>query len=112
MRSGVSAASRASSPGYRPTPRSQARRNIVTSLCLTLVQVYGQRRHQDPWRRENSQGEGGIVADGGKADGRQGSEHHGESGAVEPGPAPAPLGGEPHRDHQVRRDEEKSASTT
>ena len=82
-----------SSPGYQPIPRSLALAER-TSVCLTSVQVYGYRRHQDPWRRENGQGKGGIVmADGDEADSRQGSEHHGESGAVEPGPAPVPLGG-------------------
>jgi hypothetical protein len=47
------------------------------------------------------------MADSNEADSRQGSEHYRESSAVEPGPAPAPLGGEPYRDEQVRRDEEE-----
>src|SRR5215471_20472460 len=94
---------------HQSAPRSQARRNVIPSLSFTLVQVYGQRRDQDPWRRENGQGEGRSVADGDEADGRQGCEHHGETGSVEPGPAPVSFGGEPRCDRQVRRDQQESA---
>ena len=74
--------------------------------------MYGERCLQEPWRRENSQGEGGTFADGAEADGHQGSEHHGETGSIEPGPRPSHLGGEPHRDHKIRSDEKESASPT
>src|SRR4030095_11891815 len=100
----------ASSAGYRRTPRPLARRNVITSFCRTSVQGYSQRRPPDPGRREKGRG-GGIDAEG-EADGHQGHEHHGNGGAVEPGRAPAPIGGEPSRDHPARRDEEKGAEPT
>jgi hypothetical protein len=68
----VTRAKRALLPAWSSFP---GRRNAVPSLCLTLIQLYGQRRHQDPWRREDGQGEGGTVADGGEAGGRQDREH-------------------------------------
>src|SRR5215471_20961858 len=57
-------------PCCRLTPRSQRHRNVVTSLCLTLVQVYRQCRHQDPWGRQSGQGD--RVAADGEADRRRG----------------------------------------
>src|SRR5262249_46800284 len=60
---------REGSRGYRRTLRPLARRTVIT-LCLTSVQVYGQRRHPNPGRREKGQG-GGVAADG-EADNRQG----------------------------------------
>src|SRR5262245_30573206 len=81
------------SPGYQRTPRCLACRNVIASLCFTLVQVYGQRRHPDPGRHEKGQG-AGVAADG-EADGGQGHEHRGDGGAVEHGTAAAALGCDP-----------------